>query len=87
VQLIVAEKPSVRARPRAPCSAVRAQGQHAFRGRGARITWCVGHLVELDEPARNDARWKAWRLDTLPMLPQELRLRAATAPRAISCAP
>ncbi|HEX7703016.1 MAG TPA: DNA topoisomerase, partial [Kofleriaceae bacterium] len=41
------------------------------------ITWCIGHLVELDEPASYDAAWKSWRLDALPMLPSPFRLRAA----------
>ncbi len=76
MQLIVAEKPSV-ARDLARVLGVRASGQHAFEGEARVITWCVGHLVELDEPAAYDARWKSWRLDTLPMLPSELRLRAA----------
>ena len=76
MQLIVAEKPSV-ARDLARVLGVRAQGQHAFEGDRHVITWCVGHLVELEEPAAYDPRWKAWRLDTLPMLPAELKLRPA----------
>jgi len=76
VQLIVAEKPSV-ARDLARVLGVRPAGQHAFDGDGRVITWCVGHLVELDEPAAYDPRWKAWRLDTLPMVPAEFRLRPA----------
>ena len=76
MQLIVAEKPSV-ARDLARVLGVRASGQHAFEGDGVVITWCVGHLVELEEPAAYDARWKAWRLDTLPMLPPAFRLRPA----------
>jgi len=74
VQLIVAEKPSV-ARDLARVLGVRPTGQHCFEGDGRVITWCVGHLVELDEPAAYDGRWKAWRLDTLPMVPAEFRLR------------
>jgi len=74
VQLIVAEKPSV-ARDLARVLGVRPAGQHCFEGDGRVITWCVGHLVELDEPAAYDGRWKAWRLDTLPMVPAEFRLR------------
>jgi DNA topoisomerase-3 len=74
VQLIVAEKPSV-ARDLARVLGVRPSGQHCFEGDGRVITWCVGHLVELDEPAAYDGRWKAWRLDTLPMVPSEFRLR------------
>jgi len=76
VQLIVAEKPSV-ARDLARVLGVRASGRHYFEGDDRVITWCIGHLVELDEPAAYDARWKAWRLDTLPMLPTAFRLRPA----------
>jgi DNA topoisomerase III len=76
VQLIVAEKPSV-ARDLARVLGVRPAGQHCFEGEGCVITWCVGHLVELDEPAAYDPRWKAWRLDTLPMVPAAFRLRPA----------
>ncbi len=70
----MAEKPSV-ARDLARVLGVRAAGQHSFDGDSYVITWCIGHLVELDEPAAYDARWKAWRLDLLPMLPDEFRLR------------
>ncbi|HEX2689389.1 MAG TPA: DNA topoisomerase [Kofleriaceae bacterium] len=76
MQLIVAEKPSV-ARDLARVLGVRPTGQHCFEGDGRVITWCVGHLVELDEPVAYDPRWKAWRLDTLPMVPAEFRLRPA----------
>jgi len=47
---------------------VRATGRASLEGAGRVITWCVGHLVELDEPAAYDPRWKPWRLDTLPMI-------------------
>ncbi len=76
MQLIVAEKPSV-ARDLARVLGIRPAGRHCFEGNGRVITWCVGHLVELEEPAAYDPRWRSWRLDTLPMLPAELRLRPA----------
>jgi DNA topoisomerase-3 len=76
VELVVAEKPSV-ARDLARVLGVRpGPGEHFENDRYA-ITWCIGHLVELDEPASYDARWKPWRLDVLPMLPESFRLRAA----------
>ena len=87
MQLIVAEKPAV-ARDLARVLGVRPSGEHSFEGSGHVITWCIGHLVELDEPAADDGRWKAWRLDTLPMLPAEFRLRpsrhAAAQLRAVT---
>jgi len=77
VQLIVAEKPSV-ARDLARVLGVRpASGGHSFESDSHAVTWCIGHLVELDEPVSYDPRWKAWRLDTLPMIPPEFRLRPA----------
>jgi len=80
MQLVIAEKPSV-ARDLARVLGVRATGRHSWEGSGRVITWCIGHLVELDEPAAYDARWKAWRLDTLPMIPDRFKLRAVPGTR------
>src|SRR5438067_13591594 len=82
MQLVVAENPSV-ARDLARVLGVRASGRGggAIEGDGRVITWCVGHLVELEEPAAYDARWKAWRLDTLPMIPARFRLRPVASSR------
>jgi DNA topoisomerase-3 len=76
MELIIAEKPSV-ARDLARVLGARPSGKGAYEADGRVITWCVGHLVELEEPAAYDGRWKAWRLDTLPMLPAEFKLRPA----------
>lgn len=76
--LVIAEKPSV-ARDLARALGVPAKGRTSFEGDRYVITWCVGHLAELAEPAAYDARWKAWRLDTLPMIPAAFRLRASTS--------
>ncbi len=37
------------------------------------ITWCVGHLVTMSYPDKYDEKYKFWRLDTLPFLPQEYK--------------
>ena len=80
MQLVIAEKPSV-ARDLARVLGVRPAGKHCFEAKDRVITWCVGHLVELEEPAAYDGRWKAWRLDTLPMIPSEFRLRPVPGTR------
>ncbi len=80
MQLVIAEKPSV-ARDLARVLGVRGTGKHAIEGQGRVLTWCIGHLVELEEPAAYDGRWKAWRLDTLPMLPSAFKLRAVDGTR------
>lgn len=33
------------------------------------VTWCVGHLVTMSFPDAYDEKYKRWRLDTLPFLP------------------
>jgi DNA topoisomerase-3 len=76
--LVLAEKPSV-ARDLARALGVAPTGRSAFEGPSHVISWCVGHLVELDEPASYDPSWKLWRLDTLPMLPSRFRLRPSTS--------
>ena len=74
MELIIAEKPSV-ARDLARVLGLKPSSKGAYEGNGRVITWCVGHLVELEEPAAYDGRWKAWRLDLLPMLPTDFKLR------------
>ena len=37
------------------------------------ITWCVGHLVTMSYPEKYDEKFKYWRLDTLPFIPEEWR--------------
>ena len=80
MQLVIAEKPSV-ARDLARVLGVRGGGKHAIEGAGRVLTWCIGHLVELEEPAAYDGRWKAWRLDTLPMIPPAFKLRPVPGTR------
>lgn len=76
MELIIAEKPSV-ARDIARVLGVRPAKDEHFESDHYAITWCIGHLVELDEPASYDPAWKPWRLDVLPMLPTEFRLRGS----------
>ncbi|NCG18624.1 MAG: hypothetical protein GWP91_06390, partial [Rhodobacterales bacterium] len=46
-----------------------------LEGNGLRVTWCFGHMCELEEPGHYDAAWKRWSLDALPMLPSPFALR------------
>ncbi|MGF7185873.1 DNA topoisomerase-3 [Desulfitispora alkaliphila] len=39
------------------------------------VTWAVGHLVTLMEPDEYDARYKRWSLNTLPIIPEEMKLK------------
>lgn len=38
------------------------------------VTWCVGHLLEQAEPNVYDAKFKQWRLEHLPIIPEKWQL-------------
>lgn len=74
MRLVIAEKPSV-ARDLARALGVRGKGDGWLGDDRLRITWCVGHLVELEDPSHYDERWKRWSTEHLPMVPEHFALR------------
>ncbi|WP_320672827.1 type IA DNA topoisomerase [Patulibacter defluvii] len=38
------------------------------------ITWAIGHLVQLAEPDAYDKKFKRWRMDDLPIVPEHFQL-------------
>jgi DNA topoisomerase III len=38
------------------------------------ISWAVGHLVQLAEPDEYDARFKSWKMEDLPIVPERFKL-------------
>ncbi|MGI6092913.1 MAG: DNA topoisomerase III [Veillonellaceae bacterium] len=71
--LVLAEKPSV-GRDLARVLNCNKKGNGWLEGDKYIVTWALGHLVTLADPEEYDDRYKAWRLEDLPMLPQELKL-------------
>lgn len=43
-------------------------------GEGNVVTWCIGHLLEQAEPDVYDERFKSWRIEHLPIVPQQWKL-------------
>lgn len=70
MQIVVAEKPSV-AKSIAKVLGARTCKEGYMEGNGYKVTWCVGHLVELAYPAAYDERYKKWQLDLLPIIPEK----------------
>ena len=68
--LVVAEKPSV-ARDIASVLGASERGKGYLEGNGYVVTWAIGHLVALAEPAEMNPAWKRWSFSALPMLPAE----------------
>ncbi len=73
LRLIIAEKPSV---ARAIAGALGSPQRHeGYLQVGADlVSWALGHLVTLAAPDVYDPGWKKWSWDTLPMLPDAVRL-------------
>lgn len=38
------------------------------------VTWAIGHMVELAEPDSYNPVWKQWRLDSLPIVPEQFKV-------------
>ena len=71
--LFIAEKPSV-AREFAKALKENMQNRDGYmESENAVVTWCVGHLVTMSYPEAYDEKYKKWRLDTLPFLPEEFK--------------
>ena len=67
---VLAEKPSV-ARDLARVLGADKRGQGYLQGNGYVVTWAIGHLVSLAEPHQINPQWRQWRLETLPILPDQ----------------
>jgi DNA topoisomerase-3 len=67
--LILTEKPSV-ANDFARALNVKGRYNGYIENNAFIITWAIGHLVELKKPEDYHPRWKAWHLDTLPIMPE-----------------
>ena len=67
-KLVICEKPSV-AKSIASALGVTSRADGYFEGGGWLISWCIGHLVGLADAAAYDDRYKKWRYEDLPILP------------------
>ncbi|MFZ5651988.1 MAG: DNA topoisomerase III [Bacillota bacterium] len=72
--LVLAEKPSV-AREIARVLNCTAKGKGYLEGSRYVVTWALGHLVALAEPEDYDKKYKEWRLEDLPMVPEHMKLK------------
>ncbi|MBM6829647.1 DNA topoisomerase 3 [Anaerotignum lactatifermentans] len=71
-KLVICEKPSV-AKRIASALGVTSRADGYFEGSGWLISWCIGHLVGLADAAVYDDRYKKWRYEDLPILPDPFR--------------
>jgi DNA topoisomerase-3 len=81
MRLIVTEKPSMGRDVAAALGATR-RGEGFIEGQHDIVTWCVGHLVEPDDPESYDPKLKFWRVEDLPVVPERFKYHASERTRA-----
>ncbi|WP_227936817.1 DNA topoisomerase III [Alkalihalobacillus deserti] len=78
MKVIIAEKPDQGVKLAAPFPSIKRTGYIEIKEtsqfpNGAYVTWAIGHLCELIPPEMYDQKWKAWKLETLPILPEQFQ--------------
>lgn len=71
--LVIAEKPSV-ARDIARVLHCSQKGNGCLEGKEYVVTWALGHLVTLADPEEYDKKYMKWEMNTLPMMPEHMKL-------------
>ena len=71
-RLVIAEKPSV-AMSIAKVLGATARKEGHMEGGGWLVSWCIGHLAGLAEPAVYNPDYDKWRREDLPILPENWR--------------
>ena len=72
--LVIAEKPSV-ARDIARVLQCKQKGEGFLYGEKYIVCWAIGHLVTLADPEEYDDKYKKWKKETLPILPEQMKLK------------
>jgi DNA topoisomerase-3 len=70
----IAEKPSV-AKDLAEILGAKTRRDGYFEGNGYQVTWTFGHLCTLKEPHDYNDKWKSWRLESLPIIPESFGIK------------
>jgi DNA topoisomerase III len=72
--LLIAEKPSVGQDLARVLKGPFQKKEGWLEGPEHVVTWAVGHLVQLAEPDEYDKKFKRWRMEDLPIVPERFKL-------------
>jgi len=73
-RVFVAEKPSL-GRAIAQGLGKCTPGDGCIYAGGDVVTWCFGHILEQCSPEEYDEKYKAWRIEDLPILPSQWKMK------------
>ena len=76
MKLFIAEKPSL---ARAIASGIGVgknfDGYISVNGGNEIVTWCYGHILEQLNPSEYAEKYRAWRMEDLPIIPSQWKLK------------
>ena len=78
MKLVIAEKPSV-ALSIAKVLGANAKKDGYVEGNGYKVSWCVGHLIQMANPDAYDSRYTKWNMEDLPIFPKEYKYEVTKA--------
>ena len=75
-KLVIAEKPSV-AISIAKVIGAKNKKDGYYEGNGYKVSWCVGHLIQIANPDSYDEKYAKWNMADLPIIPSEYKYDVA----------
>ncbi|AAZ28203.1 DNA topoisomerase III [Colwellia psychrerythraea] len=83
MKLYIAEKPSLgRAIAAALPKPQKNHKTHIELANGDVVSWCIGHILAQADPEDYDAELKKWRMESLPIVPQQWQLKPIARTRS-----
>ena len=78
MKLVIAEKPSV-AISIAKVIGANKKKDGYYEGNGYKVSWCVGHLIQMANPNAYDEKYAKWNMADLPIIPSDYKYEVAKA--------
>ena len=78
MKLVIAEKPSVAISIAKVIGATKKKDGY-YEGNGYRVSWCIGHLIQMANPDSYDEKYAKWNMTDLPIIPKEYMYEVAKA--------
>ena len=76
--LVIAEKPSVAISIAKVIGATKKKDGY-YEGNGYKVSWCVGHLIQMVNPDAYDEKYAKWNISDLPIIPKQYKFEVAKA--------
>ena len=76
--LVIAEKPSVAISIAKVIGATKKKDGY-YEGNGYKVSWCVGHLIQMANPDAYDEKYAKWNISDLPIIPKQYKFEVAKA--------